>query len=160
MNLIAKVDDFLIDRVFQRIADNLDRWVSCYGIAAFLMTGFALEQIAYRILRQSNLIEWLWYLWIPFVVADAYKRERSAKVSDILPPRRWFDRFMRCTLVFLTWILGAFSAIPLPTDKLIDRINLVAWAFYTVSLYFMACCRKPPRRQAVRLGIWRFWRTV
>jgi hypothetical protein len=34
--VIRAIDDFLIDRVVQRISDALARWVSCYGIAAFL----------------------------------------------------------------------------------------------------------------------------
>lgn len=32
--MLAWLDDFLIDRCFQPVADALARWISCYGIAA------------------------------------------------------------------------------------------------------------------------------
>jgi hypothetical protein len=56
--VIRAIDDFLIDRVFQRISDALARWVSCYGIAAFLLTGAILSEFASAAVYES----WLFIL--------------------------------------------------------------------------------------------------
>ena len=39
---MRRLDDFIIDRVFQKIADALHRHASCYAIASFLLTGYGL----------------------------------------------------------------------------------------------------------------------
>ena len=52
--VIRAIDDFLIYRVVQRISDALARWVSCYGIAAFLRRE---ERRAQDLLPVANYVE-------------------------------------------------------------------------------------------------------
>jgi hypothetical protein len=50
--MLAWLDDFLIDRCFQPVADALARWISCYGIAA---QAFATQDEFFRRARGATI---------------------------------------------------------------------------------------------------------
>ncbi len=84
--MIRAIDDFLIDRVFQRISDALARWVSCYGIAAFLLTGAILLVFVAAVMPHDVLAAVLGILWV-FRLIRLHRMDAVAP-SDALPEER------------------------------------------------------------------------
>jgi hypothetical protein len=91
--VIRAIDDFLIDRVFQRISDALARWVSCYGIAAFLLAGAILSEFAAAVMPHDVLAALLGIVWV-FRLIRVHRMDAAA-YSDVLPAERIKDVFWR-----------------------------------------------------------------
>lgn len=143
---MSALDDLLIERVFQRIADALARWISCYGIAAFLLTGFLLGRMVQHFMRQ----EWFYLalalvVWLPPLVT-AYRLDLKPASSALPDARLRFQALRRLSLVFLP--LDAFSIVVTPLTDLYG-----IWLLTTPALYFLACRRNPPKPRRVTVPI-------
>ena len=141
--MLRRLDDFLIDRVFQKIADAAARWVSCYGIAAFLLTGAGLMKVAdYSVNRDWFGLAFL-SLWAPGIAYRAYQLDAKASAS-VLPPDR---------VGAMGWRLWSVATNPLDLLCLLtaqtwwDYPRFGAWFLVTPALYFMACRRNPPKEK-------------
>jgi hypothetical protein len=115
--VIRAIDDFLIDRVFQRISDALARWVSCYGIAAFWLAGAILSEFAAAVMPHDVLAALLGIVWV-FRLIRVHRMDAAA-YSDVLPAERIKDVFWRpagvalCVLHSeLPFFLGSNRSMP------------------------------------------------
>lgn len=162
MNPLRAIDDFLIDRVFQKLADALHRVASCYAIGSFLLLGFALLHFAWwglGITAGGGFATWLGLLvslgWIPSAVWQAMKLDRQwSEGRDTLPSMRLSHVWFRLLLVFglpldlstiwLDWHVGRF----------VMAITDLSWPLCAVGFYFMACTPKRPKRQTKTQLAW------
>ena len=134
-------DYFLIDRVFQPLADCVARWISCYGIAAFLLTGFGLVNAAYWVIREDVFGIVLMALWFPRLVWRAYQLDANPP-RGVLPPERVTGFLSRCAnLVFI-----APGSILLMCDArdALAFLSDFAWLVLVPAECLMACRANPP----------------
>lgn len=146
--MFRAIDDFLIDRVFQPISDRLERWISCYGIAEFLMTGYIVEATVFRVFAEPKLV---WHVPVfMFIGWGFFRRARKLDRSgplDVIPAGRITELWVR-----MAWIASClFLAVPL----LLVGVGFfggidTATIFFApaASEYFLACRRRPlkPKR--------------
>lgn len=142
--MIRAIDDFMVDRVFQPISDALARWVSCYGIAAFLLTGAIPLAFAAAVMR------WSWYAIPPGFLGVMWAcrlvqmhQMDTAACSDVLPTERIRDALLRPVfLPFCVYDLMFEILTEVPFDIWLWN---QAWLLYTLAIYFMACRKLPPK---------------
>lgn len=157
--IMQRVDDFLIDRVFQKIADALHRVASCFAIGAFFMTGFAIVHFSFwgwsfihvgvspeLILPVIGLAMAL--IWVPPRVKKAIRLEREwNEGNDVLPNER--PAFISQRVFFLLFL--PFDWLLLVADVNLGNVVSAAadlsWSMLCTGLYFLACAPKRPRRQ-------------
>ena len=143
---MRRLDDFLIDRVFQPVADWLSPWVSPYALGAFLLTGGCLA-----IICMSAYLHWwasltIAMLWMPFALRRAYRQEH-APPSNLMPLTRLVDMPIRLFLLFLQLFclpLVMFADTPI-------MINQGGWWLVVIADYFFACRKNPPPPRASRV---------
>lgn len=145
---MRRVDDWLIDAVFQPVADRLAPAVSCYGIAAFLLTGFGLIQAAIYVLNEDWTFLAVMSTWLPFMTFKAYRLDQE-KPRSVLPDTRltgFISRIM--CLVLLTPLSLAETIAPMDMRF---RAQGLLWLLLVLAEYFIACRKNPPReRRAVQ----------
>jgi len=160
---MRRLDDFLIDRVFQKIADALHRVASCYAIGSFLLVGFAAMHFLWYALAYSKgqyliLLTFglmLSLFWVPIRVVRAIRIDKQwAEGRDALPPERISDAWFR--LFFLLMLpFDAFSAyLNWISTALGGMIGDLSWFMLVAGAYFLACTPKRPSRQTQRQWAW------
>lgn len=142
------VDTFLIDRVFQPISDKMARYVSCYGIAAFLLTGAIPVNFVLGWMDNSWWLTVLAAIWMPALVYRAYRLEASA-LAAAQPPDRVAYRDLRSLGFFAQFLTSPYDFIYLFNGNRLMFIESVSWWLIVFALYFMACRRNPPKPQTV-----------
>lgn len=151
-----RVDSFLIDRVFQPVVDALASLVSCYALAAFILTGAGLCFLAFDVHGQQWLGLAMTAIWFPPPLLRAYRlcqeRPRAVlpdeRVSGFAP-RMWF-------LGLLVAFEPSFILIVLTKRDVWFLLNDAAWWMLVVGLYLMACRRPPPSEHPARRA-WFGW---
>ncbi len=161
LTALIRIDCFLIDRVFQRVANAVERWTNCYAIAAFLIAGASIAQwasVLVNILRNPHwigllsaagpaIITPIWYMW--WKAAD---RLASAPPTNVMP-------IIRIEL-FITRSLYSVLLVPLnlllflPPRHVQDILFASSWLLVSAGLYFLACYRRPPRARKARSWGW------
>lgn len=135
--MIRKLDDWLIDEVFQRVADRLAAIACCYSIAAFLFTGFILGAGFDYTLQQDYVGLALLSLWAPRRCWQAYRRV-GEPLSNVMP-------IDRVAYFYLRVLMGALSTIFMVMAlSMLGRMREVPWLIMVAAEYFMACRRRPP----------------
>lgn len=143
---MRRLDDFIIDRVFQPIADRLARYWSCYAIAAFILTGFDLEHAAFYIYKEDYVWIAVAAMWLAPMTYRAYQLE-SQPVRNVLPLERiQFLALRLLNAAFTPFVLLAVFLLPVG----IRTIDDIGWAAMVVALYLMACRKNPPRQQRAK----------
>jgi len=141
--MLRRIDDFLLDMLFQPVADAVSAWVSCFGIAAFIYTGFALEHTAFYVYSSDWVDIALTAGWVPLVTYLAYDLDRKP-VRDVLSWER-FTRFpLRMILLFFLAPISFAYALA-PNEDLFTRIENIGWIAILPAEYFMACRKQPPK---------------
>lgn len=138
------IDGFLIDRVFQPLADRLARWVSCYGIAAFLLTGFMLYHVAFYVYREEMVGLCLTALWLPGLTWRAYDLDRNPPLG-VLPAERITRYASRCGNLLLILPITVLELCA--SSSLFETINQVGWLILIPAECFMACRANPPAQR-------------
>lgn len=148
------IDDFLIDRVFQPVANRLAGWMSCYGISAFLLTGYLII-MTLLLLYIRNWFALLFHCsWIR-IVWRAHALDKDPPANAI-PEVRIDIGYQFCRMVVT---MAIAVSIPVSTG----RTMLFGAGWYTfvpiivmlpfTGLYFMACRANPPARRRAPLPI-------
>ncbi len=146
-----KLDDFLIDRVFQPICDRLARWIDCYGIAEFVATGAVAVILLYTGL--TLVYGYPWIATFGMVLAGIYAiririiRTMSKPQPGLMPKERLTGLTIRTLDLAFCIFLMLPPAWPAP-----------AWWLYTASMYFTACRKLPPRHQRAASWLSRYRR--
>lgn len=141
---MRRIDDWLIDSVFQPFADRLPAWMSCYGVAAFLLTGLGLEQIAYCMLRQNWIGLLLLSTWMPYTVTHVYRLDRLP-ARNVAP----VDRIARFVLraAYLLWLLPCIPIAVCFASDSVDQLSLATWLVIGPIEYLIACRKNPPKEK-------------
>jgi len=159
---MRRLDDFLIERVFQKIADALCRWRSCYGIAAFLLTGGSAVLVgvgAFTLIRFEN---WLLLAFLPLMGFWSYHKTKSAydldaawhQGKEALPVDRIRDAVLRVVWLVIMVFHGTQVLLLLETQTALSLAYYAGWCLFTFGLYFLACTPKRPRQQIQRELAW------
>lgn len=147
------VDDFLVDRIFQPIADALARWASCYAIAAFFLTGFALVDTVTNVVLGHWMILLLFVTWMPFLLIECHTLQRKG-LCDTMPYNRIRFRILR-PFWFLLSAVSVPMAITAGTgESWFGALWIHDQWLLIVGMYFMACHMIPPRRQRQTVPRW------
>lgn len=150
---MRQIDDFLIDRGFQPVADWLSRWVSCHALAAFLMTGGVLGLMAGFLAMGYWVSIAMSGLWMPMRVWEAYQRA-AAPPSDVLPIERISWIWLRLPLLTLQTAGVPLHVLSIRLGDYWWSAVMAGWWLFTVGLYFLACRRNPPRVARARVAGW------
>lgn len=136
------IDDWLIDRVFQPLADRVAGYVSCYGIAAFLFTGFMLELDARMAVRGDYLWILVTMVWPLRPTLRAYQLD-AQPLSNVMP----IDRVthVAARIFSLAIIVPGATVLFLLAKDVSDRLHEIAWMMVLPAEYFTACRRSPPK---------------
>lgn len=142
-----KIDNFLIDEVFQPVSDRLADWISCYGLAAFMLTGFALEDLWFNIYKETFLWIAVGALWIIPLTLRAYRLDTQA-ARNVIPVERiqfFLSRMGNLIVIPCLMLGGVISAHGA------SKLNSIAWFLVLLAEYFMACIKRPPSRKKAKL---------
>jgi hypothetical protein len=138
------IDNFLIDRVFQRISDALARWVSCYGIAEFLFTGAILLMFVSVVTAKHGMHfgreRWL-FLWVMGLI-KRISMDRAA-CSNVLPTERISGANGR--FIYMVFCTSFLVTMVFLLQESTYWLNYVGWLLATFASYFMACWKLPPK---------------
>ncbi len=147
---MRRLDDFLIDRVFQPIADALARWTSCYGIAAFFLTGAILAMITSIALEPSMRSVGAVLLSVVWVIRliEAHLMDRRG-YSDVLPEERILHVYWRP--VYVAFVVFDLIREAFGWDDFRNLILNQGWLLNTLAVYFMACRKQPPKQRRARV---------
>ena len=165
--MLTKIDHFLLDRVFQRLADLLAAIVTAPVLAESLLVGagvMTLGQVAADIRAEGlepgtlffgalNLMGAVWL--IRWYRAHGGWKTGAANPLRVMPVwmlLRVFSVFdlLVAILLPLTGVRAIGSgpfAIPISSGSQADLFSLVASLLSTAGLYFAACAPPPPPRR-------------
>jgi hypothetical protein len=150
--MLHKMDDYLIDRVFQPTADALWRVASCYGLAAFFYTGFMFIFASCRVINQSYFSLLFFMLWMPLRAFRAY-REDQKPARNVVPIYRVSEFYLRVLDIPLVVASVACAVIP-DSSGVIFRIGEISWVLLFLGDYFMACRKRPPAQSRSEVSVW------
>ncbi len=142
------IDDFLIDRLFQPAADRLARWMSCYAIAEFLLTGELLFKTISYAAEQDWVAMSLCSAWMPVYILRAHRLD-AAPPSDILPTERVTGIVFR--MIWLTVQIVTLPINLLEPHALWWRIESASWWLIVAGVYLMACRKRPPKPKRITI---------
>jgi hypothetical protein len=152
---MQKIDDFLIDKIFQPIANLCYPFLSCYKLAYVL---FILACISTCIgLSFDNwFIDFITMFLLLFWISWALRaRNLDKTIREGMIP---IDRSRDLTLRFVYFLLLIFTIIQaiislIAHDYVVNKLafqNLTenfGWILATIGLYFIACRKLPPIRR-------------
>ncbi len=153
MERLNKIDDFLVDGVFQRLADALwDRAGNCFCVALICLMGFTVFTVA---LLLSQIVAGTFsypMMGLEFmammsaaVAALLFKdHTRSTKGPSPFRARLFSSR----VLLLATMVILAMMAIG--GLSLAMLFNIARMALYTAAIFFASCSTRPPMRRVER----------
>lgn len=144
--MFRKIDDWLIDNVFQRISDRLSFICSCYALAVYSLLAAGL------LVGGSFVVARDWWgigLCGPLLFLETLRARELDQQShrDALPIERIAKLFTR------TFLLATAISV---TPAFVDNVLIGRWlkvvlfpGFCAIVLayYFMACRPRPPRQK-------------
>lgn len=160
-DLLRKFDDFLLDGIFQKISNSIQKLTgkSCFSIAKycfFISAVFAAYTSVSRLLshespRILDLIDVVVGLWFVFMQRQKERRhvnESLQSVTGNIERLKFFWLRSICTLdaIFLVWHYSMRS-----TNQMFFReVDYIAFA---VALYFSACSPLPPAKSLIKMWL-------
>lgn len=145
MELLKRVDDWIIDRACQPLVDKLDQVSSCYQLSAVAMItagslGMALDY------RQ----QW-WFgagLWLSVVTPAVWRAWRlDAKPPSVTLPLERIANLGTRTIFFILRL--GFGVLLISSPTVNGLLNETAWWLFSLGLYLLACRKRPSRSQRV-----------
>lgn len=145
---ILRYDGWVLDHVFQPVADRLAEWWSCYQIAVFLLTVDMLVVIVYFV----EVRFYFGLLLIPALIPPVVRAYLAANPPSMLLP---LDRF-----IWWGYRLGA--AISIVGDVILPgHLDCSDFWLMTIQVLqftgtgFLACRPRPPKRREASLWRWK-----
>lgn len=169
MNVITKLDEFLLMRVFTMIAH---KWEHLTG-----QTNFRLAWYAYNMVGVASLIgillsimTQLWplvlcYSSMAFInirfVNQAMRADRDSKkmLTTIPPAVAWFQVIGRLRSLWLGFLLALVLMLFLAPVVLLDYVNLAFGLGNFLGTYFGCVLRPPPKRQEYKAPSGAVWQS-
>lgn len=145
MSVVSAVDDFMIDRVFQPVADWLGRWVTPCEAAEFLLIGNVLARIVTATF--SETISW-WFVAIVLpidvgLIFVARYYNRTDRLGMMPRARLTMDWWRLGSLPFAVLSIITIAphfAVPLVSETARDIANIALCC----AVFLMSCRRNPP----------------
>lgn len=132
--MLRQADDFLIDRVFQLIADWLSPWVSIRRLVFFFSMGGTAVLLAYGTYHQR---------WVQLCLILVLSVVQLRTLSQVEPPDGVLPAArINCLPRIVDWIIIVTSVIQMM--PLVLFAGFVAWL---IGDYFNCCYRNPPIRR-------------
>lgn len=147
--MMWRADSYLIDRVFQPIADALARVTSCYGLAGFLSVGGILSFVAAQVYVGNYVLAAVLgasWSWVPLCASRLEQRPLTNVMSTI----RIVQFPCRCISVYC---LIMHSLLTYLIMHIYTVLGCFGWVLLVLAQYFLACQRRPPLRQRARVPI-------
>ena len=165
-NWILKLDDALIDKVFQRLVDLISQYatINCFQIARFCTDLCALAWILSNLedvvtlpkLETAGFVAFQFAMLVLvlgaiMVLRQLFDRSGNAKGMQANPLRPAMFIHRLISLVFLVNL--SVKAI-LGSPDFTALAQLAMQVFLTMAVYTGACLTRPPKRQAFLFGTW------
>lgn len=146
--MLRSIDDFLIERVHQPIADLFARHVSCYGIASFLFMGALLGMTMGSVMRGAY-VSAVMNAWLVFPVLRCESLDKSALIG-VMPANRVTEFFWR----IIWWaVIPATFVGAIFTPGVWNRVWAIGELLILPGFYFMACRKNPPKQKRAKAPI-------
>ncbi len=153
---VQAFDDFILDRLFQPVADRLPEPMTAWSVGINFQLGSVILQAACALLPLllngasfSESVQTVLVLLCSVVLFAGFLRFRPLVRPETMNPLRPMMRSLRLIcLGFLVY--EAFSVFGAPAGQggwLWNRIALLSQLAFVTGLYFMACQPRPPRSQ-------------
>lgn len=146
MNWLHRADDFLIDRVFQPIADLLAPVITCVMLGHLFTGLLVVFGLGWCVTRPAYWVAPL------FLIYGSARLFRLTPTRLGMMPIERVRGFLGRLMDWLIIILIVPSEILDPTiDTTFILAELVCWL---ISDYFYACRRNPPKPRKFRMPAW------
>ncbi|MBA5725995.1 hypothetical protein [Bombella favorum] len=153
---LQALDDFILDRLFQPIADRMPEPISAWSIGINFELGSVILQVACLFAPLliygasiSESVQSVLVLLCSIVLFIGFQRFRPLVQSNTLNPLRPLMRSLRliCLAFLIYETISVFIAPSSPTTWLWNRLGLLSQLAFVTGLYFMACQPRPPREE-------------
>lgn len=137
---MSAIDNWVVTKYAQPVADYIERWMNCYALAAFLLTGSILGFAVYGIHEEKWFSLFIWSILVPREAYFAYRMAES-EPSTVRP-----------THVLRMTAARGFTIILLPVDFYVLffpsnpwwRLEEASWLAMVFAFFMMAAHRRPP----------------
>ncbi|MCX5616826.1 hypothetical protein NQF87_07560 [Bombella sp. TMW 2.2559] len=162
--VLQALDDFILDRLFQPVADRMPESMSAWSIGINFELGSVILQFACIAAplalyggSLSESVQSVLILLCSVVLFIGFQRFRPLVRPNTLNPLRPLMRSLRLVcLAFLVYETISVLVSPAsPSMWLWNRLGLLSQLAFVTGLYFMACQPRPPgeeRRTRTRLA--------
>jgi hypothetical protein len=155
--LTTDVDTLLLDRVFQPVADRLEDWTTCFGLARVsLAAGVALQTavLAFDIQTYSDpviLILAVGATLLAYLGADQTRAliarvERQSR-PGVMNVRRVTLRWQRMAWLTVSACCAGSSFASMELGAVCGSLASLSWV---AAVYFLSCSPKPPAARRFR----------
>lgn len=154
--VLQALDDFILDRLFQPVADRLPGAMSAWSIGINFELGSVVLQFACLLAPLlmygasiSESVQSVLVLLCSIVLFVGFQRFRPLVRPNTLNPLRPLMRSLRLIcLAFLVYeTISVFMAPSSPASWLWNRLGLLSQLAFVTGLYFMACQPRPPEEE-------------
>lgn len=161
---LQSLDDFILDRLFQPVADRMPESLSAWSIGINFELGSVVLQVACLFAPLvmygasiSESVQSVLVLLCSVVLFIGFQRFRPLVKPNTLNPLRPLMRSLRLIcLAFLIYEVISVAITPAAQSAwLWNRLGLLSQLAFEIGLYFMACQPRPPggeRRAEKRLA--------
>ncbi|MCX8667803.1 hypothetical protein J3T99_09285 [Acetobacteraceae bacterium B3987] len=153
---LQALDDFILDRLFQPVADRMPEPVSAWSIGINFELGSVVLQVACLFAPLliygasiSESVQSVLVLLCSIVLFIGFQRFRPLVKPNTLNPLRPLMRSLRliCLAFLIYEAISVFIAPSSPATWLWNRLGLLSQLAFVTGLYFMACQPRPPREE-------------
>lgn len=162
--VLQALDDFILDRLFQPVADRLPESVSAWSVGINFELGSVILQVACLFAPLviygasiSESVESVLVLLCSIVLFIGFQRFRPLVRPGTLNPLRplMFSLRLICLAFLVYETISVLVSSASPSMWLWNRLGLLSQLAFVTGLYFMACQPRPPggeRRAEKRLA--------
>lgn len=155
MGMVEKIDDFVVDRVFQPLADQISDWgstcnrvgmslamgVMVISVAQFFVAPVAWNLVCVMLLSPSCL-------WIYFKHQDYEAKDDAETV-----PRDRLDHCHTRVILLLIVAYSVYNAALVSSEPVLPMTLRIGGGFmFFAAFCFLACVRNPPRQRFTKMA--------
>lgn len=153
-DLLTRFDLWLLDRVFQPVADRLPERIPVFeagmsfllGSVLLLATSIGVMVVLLGEPPLNAVFDLLiWGMWVAFYLGVARMRV-LIRPGHMNPLRQMFLGFRPVSFAFLIYAIWQSISVPAPLSTAL-WFNMLADLTFTCGVYFVSCEQSPPRRR-------------
>ncbi|MBV1836940.1 hypothetical protein [Acetobacter estunensis] len=152
---ISKVDLWILDRVFQPLADRLPERLPAFELGMSLLFGSlmlsAAATVAMVVFFHMGMMDVLfdgliWFMWVSFYIG-VNRLRALIRPGFVNPLRTMFLGLRPISLVFLAYVAWQGTGVP-GLYALAPWFNTLANFTFVLGVYLVSCNTNPPERKA------------